>query len=72
MRALLAILGGLSILVGGLALAGVGFTTEKASFEIGPIEGSVREERTLPPAVAGGAIVLGVVLVIAAARVRAR
>lgn len=72
MKALLAILGGLSILVGVLAFAGVGFTTEKASFDIGPIEGSVREERTLPPAVAGGAIVLGVVLLVVAGRTRAR
>jgi hypothetical protein len=71
-KALLAILGGLSILVGVLAFAGVGFTTEKASFDIGPIEGSVREERTLPPAVAGGAIVLGVVLLVVAGRTRAR
>ena len=72
MKALLGILGGLSILIGVLAFAGVGLTTEKASFEIGPIEGSVREERTLPPAVAGGAIVLGVVLLIMATRSRAR
>jgi hypothetical protein len=70
MKALLMILGVVSIAVGVLAFAGVGFTTEKASFDIGPIEGSVREERTLPPAVAGGAIVLGVVLLAVAARSR--
>jgi hypothetical protein len=68
MKAILAILGGLSILLGVLAFAGVGLTTEKASFDIGPIEGSVREERSLPPAAAGGAIVLGVILLAVAAR----
>jgi hypothetical protein len=68
MKALLMILGVVSIAVGVLAFAGVGFTTEKASFDIGPIEGSVREERSLPPAAAGGAIVLGVILLAVAAR----
>lgn len=72
MKAILAILGGLSILLGVLAFAGVGLTTERVSFDMGPMEGSVREERTLPPAVAGGAIVLGVVLLVAATRGRAR
>lgn len=68
MKVLLMILGVVSIAVGVLAFAGVGFTTEKASFDIGPIEGSVREERSLPPAAAGGAIVLGVILLAVAAR----
>jgi hypothetical protein len=68
MKALLMVLGVVSIAVGVLAFAGVGFTTEKASFDIGPIEGSVREERSLPPAAAGGAIVLGVILLAVAAR----
>jgi hypothetical protein len=68
MKAILMILGVLSIAVGVLAFAGVGLTTEKASFDIGPIEGSVREERTLPPAAAGGAIVLGVIILAVAAR----
>jgi hypothetical protein len=68
MKALLMILGVVSIAVGVLAFAGVGLTTEKASFDIGPIEGSVREERTLPPAAAGGAIVLGVIILAVAAR----
>jgi hypothetical protein len=68
MKALLMILGVVSIAVGVLAFAGVGLTTEKASFDIGPIEGSVREERTLPPAAAGGAIVLGIIILAVAAR----
>lgn len=68
MKAILIILGVVSIAVGVLAFAGVGLTTEKASFDIGPIEGSVREERTLPPAAAGGAIILGVIILAVAAR----
>jgi hypothetical protein len=68
MKAILIILGVVSIAVGVLAFAGVGITTEKASFDIGPIEGSVQEERTLPPAAAGGAIVLGVIILAVAAR----
>ena len=71
MKVLLMILGVVSIAIGILAFAGVGITTEKASFDVGPIEGSVREEKTLPPIAAGGAIVLGVVMLAAAARSRA-
>ena len=56
------------VLLGALAFAGVGFTTNRAHVEVGPLEASVREERTLPPLVAGGAIVLGLVLIAAAAR----
>jgi hypothetical protein len=72
MKVLLIILGVVSIAIGVLAFAGVGLTTEKASFDVGPIEGSVREEKTLPPVAAGGAIVLGVILLAAGARSKAR
>ncbi|HEX9565436.1 MAG TPA: hypothetical protein VF981_15755 [Gemmatimonadaceae bacterium] len=68
MKTILGVLGGLLVLVGVLAFAGVGITTEKSSINIGSIEASVKEERTLPPAVAGVAIVAGILLITAAAR----
>ena len=55
--------GALLILAGVLAFAGVGFTTNRAKVEVGPLQATVKEERTLPPAVAGVAIVAGVALV---------
>jgi hypothetical protein len=68
MKAALLIAGLALIVLGALAFAGVGFTTTKAEVSVGPLEATVKEERTLPPVLAGGAIVLGVVLVAAAAR----
>ena len=56
------------VLLGALAFAGVGFTTNKAHVELGPLNATVKEERTLPPVVAGSAIVLGLVLIGAGAR----
>lgn len=64
----LLITGVILVLLGVLAFAGVGFTTNKAHVAVGPLEATVKEERTLPPVVAGGAIVLGVVLLAAAGR----
>ena len=68
MKPALLIAGVLLVLLGVLAFAGVGFTTNRARVEVGPLEATVKEERTLPPVVAGGAIVLGVVLLAAAGR----
>jgi hypothetical protein len=62
------ITGVILVVLGVLAFAGVGFTTNKARVAVGPLEATVKEERTLPPVVAGGAIVLGVVLLAAAGR----
>lgn len=60
--------GALLILAGALAFAGVGFTTNRARVEVGPLQATVKEERTLPPAVAGLAIVAGIALVAVGAR----
>lgn len=68
MKAALLIAGLALIVLGVLAFAGVGFTTNKAEVSLGPLEATVKEERTLPPVVAGGAIVLGVVLLAATSR----
>jgi hypothetical protein len=68
MKTALLIAGAALVLLGALAFAGVGFTTNRARVAVGPLEATVREERTLPPVVAGGAIVLGLVLIAAAAR----
>jgi hypothetical protein len=68
MRLVTAIVGVLLIIVGLLAFAGVGLTTNKAKVELGPLQATVKEERSLPPAVAGAAIVLGVVLLAVGAR----
>jgi hypothetical protein len=68
MKTVLLIAGVALVLIGVLAFAGVGFTTNRARVSVGPLEATVKEERTLPPLVAGGAIVLGVVLLAAGAR----
>ena len=68
MKTALLIIGVLLVLLGVLAFAGVGFTTNKAHVSVGPLEATVKEERTLPPVVAGGAIVLGIGLIAAGAR----
>ena len=68
MKTVLLIVGVLLVLLGVLAFAGVGFTTNKAQVSVGPLEATVKEERTLPPVVAGTAIVLGIGLVAAGAR----
>jgi uncharacterized membrane protein HdeD (DUF308 family) len=61
------ILGAILIVVGIFALVvpGISFTEEKATVDLGPIEGTVKEKETIPlPAVAGGAsLAAGVVLV---------
>jgi hypothetical protein len=68
MKIALLVTGVVLVVLGVLAFAGVGFTTNRAHVAVGPLEATVKEERTLPPVVAGGAIVLGVVLVAAAVR----
>ena len=72
MKTALLLIGVLLVVLGVLAFAGVGFTTNKAHVAVGPLEATVKEERTLPPVVAGGAIVLGIGLVVAAAMRRSR
>jgi hypothetical protein len=57
---ILTILGILLVLVGVLGLAGVGIPGERSEVEIGPIEASVQEERTIPPVVAGVLLLAGV------------
>jgi len=68
MKLVLTIFGVLLILVGLLAFAGVGLTTNKAKVELGPLQATVKEERSLPPVVAGATIVVGIVLLAAGAR----
>jgi hypothetical protein len=72
MKTILVVVGVLLIVAGALSFAGVGITTEKSSIEVGPIEARVTEKQTLPPAVAGGAIVVGVLLLWSAASRRSR
>ncbi|HSA57257.1 MAG TPA: hypothetical protein VLE53_16205 [Gemmatimonadaceae bacterium] len=68
MKAVLAIVGILLIAAGVLSFAGVGLTTERTRIEVGPLEASVKEERVLPPVLAGGAIVAGLALLVVGAR----
>jgi hypothetical protein len=57
---LLTILGILLVIVGALGLAGVGIPTNRSEIDIGPIEASVQEERTIPPVLAGVLLLAGV------------
>jgi hypothetical protein len=56
----LTILGILLVLVGALGLAGVGIPTNRSHMEIGPMEASVQETRTIPPVLAGVLLLAGV------------
>lgn len=56
---LITILGIVLVLLGGLGLLGVGFPTQETVIDAGPIEASVREEQTIPMAIAGVLVVLG-------------
>lgn len=68
MRGILAFLGVVLFILGALAFAGIGIPTETGSVEIGSLEASVEEEKTVPPEVAAIAMAVGVVMVGAAAR----
>jgi uncharacterized membrane protein YidH (DUF202 family) len=59
--------------IAALALGGFSYTDREKVLDIGPIEATTEERKTIPiPAVAGGAaVVAGVVLVIAGARSKA-
>lgn len=59
--------------VAALALGGFSYTDREKVLDIGPIEATTEERKTIPiPAVAGGAaVVAGVVLVLAGARSKA-
>jgi hypothetical protein len=61
---LLTLLGIILILVGALGLAGVGIPTNRSVVDIGPIEASVQEKRTIPPALAGVLLLAGVGVVV--------
>jgi hypothetical protein len=56
--------------IAALALGGISYTDREKVLDIGPIEASTEERKTIPiPAVAGGAaVVAGVVLVISGSR----
>jgi hypothetical protein len=60
----LTILGILLVLVGALGLAGVGIPTNRSVVDIGPIEASVQEKRTIPPVLAGVLLLAGVGVVV--------
>lgn len=66
---LLTILGILLILAGALGLAGVGIPTNRSEVEIGPIEASVQEKRTIPPVLAGVLLLAGVGVVVVGQKV---
>lgn len=68
MRGILAFLGVVLFILGGLAFAGVGIPTEEGSIEIGSLEASIEEKRTVPPVVAAIAMATGVIMVGFAAR----
>ncbi len=68
MKLALVVIGAALILFGLLAFAGIGFTTERTKVEVGPFEATVRQERTVPPLVAGAAIVLGLGVLVSAVR----
>jgi uncharacterized membrane protein YidH (DUF202 family) len=59
--------------IAALALGGFSYTDREKVLDIGPIEATTEERKTIPiPAVAGGAaVVAGVVLVLAGARSKA-
>ena len=59
--------------IAALALGGFSYTDREKVLDIGPIEATTEQRKTIPiPAVAGGAaVVAGVVLVIAGARSKA-
>ncbi len=59
--------------IAALALGGFSYTDREKVLDIGPIEATTEERKTIPiPAVAGGAaVVAGVVLVVAGARSKA-
>jgi hypothetical protein len=61
---LLTLLGIILILVGALGLAGVGIPTNRSVVDIGPIEASVQEKRTIPPVLAGVLLLAGVGVVV--------
>ncbi len=56
--------------IAALALGGISYTDREKVLDIGPIEATTEERKTIPlPPIAGGAaVVAGVVLVIAGAR----
>jgi hypothetical protein len=59
--------------IAALALGGFSYTDREKVLDIGPIEATTEERKTIPiPAVAGGAaVVAGLVLVVAGARSKA-
>ncbi len=66
------ILGIILIVIGvvGFALGGFSFTKKEKVLDVGPIEATADDKKTvpIPPILAGIALVSGVVLVVAAAR----
>jgi hypothetical protein len=54
----------------GFAVTGISFTTEEEVADVGPVEVNREEERSIPftPLASGGAIVVGIGLVIAGRR----
>lgn len=66
---------GIVLIVGGAVALGVGsfsYTQEKTALKAGPLELKVQDKETIaiPPWASGGAIALGVVLLIVAGRKR--
>lgn len=66
---------GIALIVLGLAafaLGGISYTDREKVLDIGPIEATTEQRKTipLPPVLGGAALVAGVVLVIAGARSR--
>jgi len=59
---LITLLGLLFVVVGVLGLFGVGIPTQQTVIDAGPIEATVREERTIPMVIAGVLLVLGLAM----------
>lgn len=59
--------------IGALAVGGINYTTREKVLDIGPLQATTEEHKTLPlsPIVGVAAIVGGVVLLVVGARVRA-
>jgi len=56
-----------------LALGGISYTDREKVLDIGPVEATTEERKTipLPPIVGGAAVVAGIVLIVAGTRRRA-
>jgi hypothetical protein len=57
---LLTILGILLVIAGALGLAGVGIPTNRSVVEMGPMQATVQENRTIPPVLAVVLLLAGV------------